>query len=514
ISGVINIITKKGEEKPTLTITPSFGSFSFNNQRITFSGKDNKFSYAITGEHLNTSGWRDRTGFNSKGLGINLSFNPKEDLMINLNLSGLSEYYEMPGGLTKTQMETNPRQAQNQNDDAEYDFFNVNLGIEKNINPNNKFQVNFAYGRKDGVSNMENWSSFNSTLLETFSITPKYILTNPFFGRENKLILGIDFYNQPLNIKQYGERERTNLINEANIKKISTGFYLHNDFYITNNFIFTFGGRYENAKISAKDTSNPLQSKNFKGIAYNSTFTYFIPEKTKIFLKYDKVYRYPFTDEIAYYYGWVPLVFFNQDLKPEKGNSFEIGTEVYSLKDLKLGLFVFYNILKDEIFYNLNTWMNENIGKTKRFGIEFKGDWEITEFINLHWVYTYIDAKLDYEPYINKKIPLVPPHKGVIGLTFNLPFDISLTTDFILTDDMYLGGDYDNNQQPLSGYATVDVLLRYKPKKFEKNNLNFYFGIENLFNRIYANYGFEGWSENSYYPASGRMYKGGVSFSF
>lgn len=514
VGGVINIITKKGQGKPTLTISPVFGSFNFNNQRISFSGGDNKFSYLVTGEHLSTSGWRERTGFNTKGGSINLAFGLKENLTVNLNLSGLSEYYEMPGGLTKEQMEANPRQALNLNDDAEYDFLNAGLGIEADINSNNKFQINFAYGRRDGGYNMESWFSFVSSILETFAITPRFISTNPLLGKENKFILGIDFYNQPLKIKQYLERERINLFNEANVRKKSTGFYFQNDFYITENLILALGGRYENACISAQDTNNPLESKDFEGIAYKSSFTYFVPEKTKIFFKYDRIYRYPFTDEIAYYYGFAPVVFFNKDLKPEKGNSFELGTEIYSLKNLKLGLSIFYNIIEDEIFYNPLTWMNENIGRTKRFGIEFKGDWKLTDFIDFHWIYTYIDAKLDYEPYENKRIPLVPVHKGVVGLTFNLPKDFSLSTNIVLTDDFYLGGDYDNNQEPIPGWTTFDIFLNYKPKKFEKNGLSIYFGIENLFNKIYSNYGFEGWSGNIYYPASGRNIKGGISFKF
>ena len=71
VSGVINIITKKGRGKPKFTFGTEIGSYDQNKERLSFSGAIQDFSYLLSGSFEGTHGYRNNsyykaTDFTSK----------------------------------------------------------------------------------------------------------------------------------------------------------------------------------------------------------------------------------------------------------------------------------------------------------------------------------------------------------------------------------------------------------------------------------------------------------------
>jgi len=531
VAGVINIITKRGEGKPEVSVSGIIGEDALHDVRVGLTGSKDRLSYACSGEIQETNGWRERTGFSSKGAGFNIGYDLSDFVNISFGGSLNKVDYEMPGNLTKSEMQVNRKQFQparparwtqaHDNDDALDNYYNLNVGLEMISADLGNFDVNFLYGLKDLALSMDSFPSYRDTEIKTFGITPRYILNNTIRGHKNKLIVGLDYYNETLNLEIFTDMSRDTTGSFTEIKKGSIGYYINNEFNILDELILSAGARIEKAKIKGKEI-NPITSiksfdeeKDHRGEAVSAGLTYLIEEKSKVFTKFATLYRYPFIDEQASYQGWGNA--FNKDLEAEEGKSYEIGTEFYPIENMRFALTLFRIDMEKEIVWNNATSRNENLDETRHQGFEFSGSYKFGKMANIYGNYTYQEAKFTKGIYNDKDIPLVPNHKAFLGLELFFPYGFSLVPEFRYTGECYLGDDKNNNGEKLADYSLVDILLRYRPPN-NKYKLLAFVGVENLFNKEYSTLGYEDWLEdttyNTYYPSPGRIFKAGLSLMF
>jgi iron complex outermembrane receptor protein len=531
VAGVINIITKWGEGKPKVSASGIIGEDALHDARAGLTGSKHRLSYAFTGEIQETNGWRQRTGFSSKGAGFNVGYDLSDFLNIFLGGSFNEIDYEMPGNLTKKEMNENRKQFQparparwtqaHDNDDALDKYYNVNLGLEIISADLGNFDVNFLYGLKELTSNMESFPSYRDTEIKTFGITPRYILNKDIIGYRNKLILGLDCYQETLDLDIFTDRSRDTKISVTEIEKNSVGYYINDEFNLLDELILSAGARSEKAKIKGKEI-NPItniksfdEEKDHDGEAVSIGLTYLIEKRSKVFTKFTKVYRYPFIDEQASYQGWGNA--FNKDLEAEEGKSYEIGTEFYPIENVRFAITLFRIDMEKEIAWNNATLRNENLDETRHQGLEFDGSYKFGKNANIYGNYTYKEAKFTKGIYNDKDIPLVPKHKAFLGLELFFPYGFSLVPEFRYTGKCYLGDDKNNNGEKLADYSLVDILLRYRPPNHRYKLLAFV-GVGNLFNKEYSTLGYEDWLEdeayNTYYPSPKRTFKAGLSLMF
>ncbi len=163
----------------------------------------------------------------------------------------------MPGALTKEQMEQDRRQYQPgcSDDDGSDKYANVNLGVKSFWGSLGQFEINFLYGKKDlqmqyGVLVCAMVSlRFSDTYADTYGITPRYILAKEIFGFQNKVIAGMDYYNESYKKDIFSDRERTSQSGTADLTRKSLGYYIRDEFSILKNLILSAGYRYERTEI-------------------------------------------------------------------------------------------------------------------------------------------------------------------------------------------------------------------------------------------------------------------------
>jgi iron complex outermembrane receptor protein len=531
VAGVINIITKRGEGKREVSASGIIGEDALHDVRVGLTGSKDRLSYACSGEIQETNGWRERTGFSSKGAGFNIGYDLSDFLNISLGGSLNKVDYEMPGNLTKSEMEENRKQFQparparwtqaHDNDESLDKYYNINVGLEMISADLGNFDVNFLYGLKDITSNMDSFPSYRDTEIKTFGITPRYLLNNNIIGHQNKLIVGLDYYNETLNLEIFTDISRDTTSSLTEIKKGSVGYYINDEFNLCDELIFSAGARIEKAKIKGKEI-NPITSiksfdeeKDHRGEAISVGLTYLIEKNSKLFTKFTRLYRYPFIDEQASYQGWGNA--FNKELEAEKGKSYEIGTEFYPIENVRFAITLFRIDMEKEIAWNNTTLRNENLDETRHQGLELNGSYTFGKKANIYGNYTYQDAKFTKGVYNDKDIPLVPNHKAFLGLELFFPYGFSLVPELRYTGECYLGDDKNNNGEKLAYYYLVDIFLRYRPTHHKYKPFAFV-GVENLFNKKYSTLGYEDWLEdttyNTYYPSPGRIFKAGLSLMF
>ncbi|MBK7497404.1 MAG: TonB-dependent receptor [Candidatus Omnitrophica bacterium] len=202
------------------------------------------------------------------------------------------------------------------------------------------------------------------------------------------------------------------MLNEAVFKRETLGLYLRDEFNIMKELILTAGYRTERAKIRGHETDSatgaaliPETQKVHHGDAYELGLTCLIQEKSKIFARYATVYRLPFLDEQASYFGYLGWDTFLLHLEKERGKSYEAGAQFVVCDNLKVGAPLCRINREEDIAFNLATWQNENLDKTRHDGIELSMAWQWQKYLRFLANYTCQDATFRDGPNDGKKIP-------------------------------------------------------------------------------------------------------------
>jgi iron complex outermembrane recepter protein len=522
IGGTINIITKRGVGKPQADLSGIYGSYNLFDGRASLSGDRDKFSYSLNGQYQGSDGYQDRSKFSSGGIGANMGYNFSDYLDANLGISYNKTNYQLPGALTQAEFDQNPKQFQpgHSDDDSDAKYYNANLGVTVRLGSFGRLDINLLYNKDDITSNMASFPSYDTYKIETYGLQPRYILDKEIFGRGNKLTLGLDYYDQELDKDKFNNREHSTKQNEAVLKRESLGVYIRDEFNILKEMILTTGYRTERATIKGNEKDSATgdllfsNEKVHNGEAWELGLTYLIREKSKIFVRYATVYRLPFLDEQASYYGYLGWDTFLTNLEKEKGESCEIGTQVVLFDNLKLGLTLYRINMEDEISFNLVSFRNENLDKTRHDGVELSLSWQWQKYLRILANYTYQNAAFRSGADEGKKIPLVPRDMANLILEIYLPYNLVLRPEAQYIGKTYLGSDFSNSREPLKDYMLYNLFLQYRPQKKDGFNYSAFLGVENLTDEMYATQGFVIGATRYLYPSPGITVKGGVNIGF
>jgi iron complex outermembrane receptor protein len=547
-AGVINIITKKGTAEPKIDFSAIVGENRAHVERAGIVGAQGKLSYAVNGENQANDGWRDRSGFRSKGGGFRFGYDFSDTFSVSAGGSYNKSDFEMPGNLTKEEMALSRTQSQpartwyppawggwpattgaHTDNEGRNEYFNGNILFKGSFERIGEMEVNFLFGRKDIATDMPTgWvpGQYNQFDIDTFGATPKYILDKSFLGFGNKLIAGFDIYHETLVLNQFLDKDRLIKAWDAKLAKDSLGWYLRDEFSLLENLILGLGYRYEKAKFEGKKTQfsgggfgaafGP-EDKTHREDAFDIGLTWLFGERSKFYGKYSTTYRYPFTDEHVNYHGLNDG--FNTDLNPEKGKSYEIGGSYSPVERMNLGITLYQIDMKDEITWDIAQNMNVNLDETSHRGVEVSLSYRVKDFINFYGNYSLHEAEFEKGQFKGKQLPFVPTHLISAGLDLTLPYHIHLCPDMLYVSSSYLGNDFDNSSEKLSGYSVYNLYVRFLPK-WKAWKFMAFIGAKNIFNKKYETWGFEndpndgGAPANTYYPASGREFLGGVSFQY
>ena len=532
IGGVVNIITKKGRGATKFGAAFVAGSYGLHDERAGVTGAADKWSYALTGENRHSSGYRDRSKSSAQGGGFDAGYDASEFFRVSLGASFNQNNYQMPGALTRAQMDQDRRQYQpasgpwspaHVNDDEKDRYANVNLKMESVLGSFGRFDAGLMYGRKDERMNMDSFSSWVDRGSDTWAITPKYILERDIFGRANKATLGLDYYREPFKLEKYGSRERTVKTGWADLTRESLGVYFRDEFHLLKSLILSAGYRSERASIEGANTdvATPANSfaereQSYTAEAYEAGLTWLVGGKSKAFAKYGTVYRIPFLDEVASYYGFGGPRFLDS-LDKEKGASVEAGVEFYPVDNLKIGLTLFRIDMEDEIQYVgvFPTGYNQNAGKTRHDGAEASFSWLWEKRARLYGNLTYHKATYEDGPYNKKELWLVPNWLANAGIEIQLPFNFTLRPEMRYVGEAFLSQDFNNVGAKLEGYTLFNLYISCRTT-VAKVALTAFIAAENLTDEKYSSFGMYGapWSENTYYPMPGIAFKGGLSLAF
>jgi len=374
IGGVINIITKKGKGKPTISAGFEGGSFQTFKENLSFRGGTEKIDFSASVSRLDSQGV-------SKA---DVEPNPEMDYYNNTNFSvnlngritdktraGVSFYHnksqsdlDTTGGIDAYETQYSAITTTSAN--IEQDFTKWWTSILKVSNTDSKREY-----FKDGPGSYAGIVQFFESSYKGNIKTASW-QNNFFLGDKDTLTVGLD-YTHETGSQQY---EQT-FLNDVMARTKSA--FIQNKWTPVENANITVGVRSDHHQQFGQETT------------YKVAGAYLFEKLgTKVRASYGTGFHAP-----SLYQLYEPN-YGNTNLAPEKSKGFDAGIDQSLFGDkVNLSATYFRNDLDNLIVWDWGTSRYANVQQARTEGIETSATWRPLTWLSLNANYTYLDAKND-----------------------------------------------------------------------------------------------------------------------
>ncbi len=518
VGGVIKITTRRdaGTEGGNLTLQGgSYGRFA---ARGSYWNSIDAFDYAIDTEYNRNGGYRENSRSNDHTLHANFGF--RFNALWNLRVEGTykDSDNEFPGDLTETLFLENPRQSKEVNDGVgddnfgETDYYATSGTLTYDTGNNLRVELEGGWQLRDIISSLREETPFAFTSLfdnrlTTVNFSPKVNWESGPFS----LVSGFDLWRDQMDVRSTSINFIGTTVANADVTRRTVAGYGHARYAVSPQLLLSGGIRIEDNQLTIDS-----DSMGFTGEESNSEanwsgqlgLTFMASEDLRFWTRYDRLYRFPATDELAAYQGFALADVFNEDLGAEIGGNVEVGGE-YTFGDLRASAAVFYQKLSGEIAFDSVNFLNSNLNDTRRLGFEAGIDYRMDP-VRVGLNYNGIETEFTDGPNVGSKVPLVPWHKlSLYGEWAVIP-SLTLRGDLVYTSQQISGGDFANDNDRMDSYTTVDFLIRWEPV----TGLRIFVAVNNAFDANYSSFVIRDPFTTAFYPAMDRNFRGGVNWSF
>ena len=503
IGGTINIITRQPTKDITTTAQLRFGSYNLNEQSIQNSGKqgniswllgynrtraNNNFDYSIP--EVDFDGTRENADvlYNNLNLQVNAELNKRQSL--SFNTIYLAKDQGVPGGVAIPQISQAAFNSLTDNNRKYTDqvltdlAWNAKLGNADDSLLTARVYLDFLNTRFDNrtgdISNHQQFDNNQKSL--GFQVQHNWQI-----AQNHNITYGFDYRNvSALNVtRNLADGTETENYDDSIGQGAVFAKYLVD---VTPDVRLNLGLRQDfNSLIDGSVTSPAV------GARWNLSKT------TSLRSNYIRNFRVPTLFNL---FSNSPFAQGNPDLKPERGNSFDLGID-QQLGDIGLIRFTFFNnTISDNIAYDNINFTYENIGKVRTNGVELALNLQLAKNFYFSGNYTLNEPKI---------------------LESSNPAEVDQELRFAGADSINLGLSYENlqgwyagilmhslgsyptnntNTESLAGYTTFDFKLRVPVSQ----NLALNGSVENIFDSRFQL--FPG------YPDAGRIVQVGMNYKF
>ena len=455
LGGVVNIITKRPEEKFGLNYHISYGRFDTSILGLSFGEKKKNFGYLFEINKNYTDGFRENSENDYLGFSGKLFFNFTNNSEMSISAGYYNSDTNLPGSLTFP----TPYASQK----LEYRWIDLNYNFKgERFDLKTKFYFNYntTIYKNDDL----NWPSNDKTENTYPGIN---IQTNFYPNEFNIITTGIDYKTERVNV--IDRINNVSRIGEER-KRDNIGIYLQNEIIFGKMRILP-GLRWDNNS----DYESFLSPKIASLIK--------IGENTNLRLSFGRSFTPPSIDDLYWYedWGWGMGLFGNPNLKPEKANSFDLGIEHVFGEKLLSRINLFHTKTKDLISWVETSpfkWEAQNIDKSEINGVETEFLYNLNKSFIASLNYTYMDAKDKGTQYNDKKLTYRPENKLSLGLNFKSEKGVKFNIGLNFVDDVYTDRE---NTKKLDSYTLLNTTIS---KEFFKNS-EFFIQIRNLLDEEY-----------------------------
>jgi len=470
IAGVINIITRKGGDKPAqLFGTLSAGSYRSYKANAGLTGTAENLQYQIGFIHNETKGISeakdtnlikafDKDGFNQNGIYMNVD----GEVIKGLHLKPWFRYNFFTGGYDNGSFA---------DDASRYTSSVLSGGAAAEWKFNKGVVVGqFGYDEtsRDYFSGTYNSSSLFKGRNKAAEIYATFNLSEHF-----RLLAGIDHRNQH------------SLDSNARITSPYLSLFVNN----IHHFSIEAGARYNK------------HSRYGDNFTYSINPSYLVSNKVKLFVNAASAFRAPSLSDLYSPFGG------NAALKPEKSKTFEGGAQA-SAGIANVRAVYFRRETKNVIIYG-PAFMLVNLDKQKDHGFEFESSIHVDKNLQLKLFYAFVDGEVTTQK--NNKdttyFNLIRRPKHSLGLTAGY----QVTPQWFISTNIYNYGKRTDTFFDVSTFSSKAVSLKsyllwnfYTEYSVVPRRLKLFVDVKNILDKDYYEvYG---------YSTQGFTVTGGISF--
>ena len=462
MAGVINIITKKGEDTPKANVSFEAGSFGTYNPSLTVSGMYKTLDYRLTGNYFSTDG-------------ISAAKNGTEkDGYRNASVSG--KFGIKP--LEKVEIEITGRYSYDRSELDGFDFFESKAIAVDDLNYVQRGHHAFLSGKgmlhlsdmwdqtisvsraRDSLTFRDPDTAFNNA--ETVTAINTIDWQHVFSPAEYySIVAGLEYREEK------GE-------NPGNFDESLDNYalYLSNKLKLFRKaLVVTAGARYDDRDISGTKAT------------YRFGAVYTIPHvEASIRANYGTGFRAPALNELFF------PIYGNRNLKPEEITSWEAGISQNLFEGrLQCSIIYFDQEYENLIWTNPKTFTADNIIDARIKGIEASLFAEVSSLLKIRTGYTYLDTE---DRKTGKQLPLRPQDKVTLAV------DLSNKDYSLVADYTFIGERFDSSvKRTLSSYSVINLSSSFRLSKV----VTLFARGENLFDEKYEEIGSFGTQGFSFY---------------
>jgi len=520
--GVINIITKEADKRKA-GIEGTYGSYNAYGVSGFYQNTAGPTSLSLNGSYSKTDGYRDNSDSKTYDLGSTINYYQNQAVRWFISGGYHNNETGLPGPIKQSDFGSGVSRTDTLTPDnfSEIKDYYIKIGPEIQFTTDGVFKMDVSYRKRKSLFSYSytyqdfmtghpiNGNFTGDTGITTWSTSPQFIFNKKMGETKHTLTVGADYERSAEDISNdttdidtvdnmtYGSSAKYDL------SRKNYGLYIYEEVKTGKAFTVSGGYRYDNVEFEF-DPSDPDKVSADES-AYMLGVNYGMGEKSYGYISYNRSFRYPLLDEFFVFSANTV----NTSLSPQRSDSYEVGARVYLGDSSYVHLNYFRLDTKDEIFYNLGTYSNENLdGKTRRQGIEVALLFDIARWLSLNGSYTYTDPEIRSGQFKGNDIPNVPYHKASLSADLSLWRQFSAVFSGIYVGERRFISDFDNSFGGQKGYIVVNTKFKY-----DLAGMIAFLDINNLFNYGYSEYGVLGGfpTEKAYYPSPGRNFLLGLS---
>lgn len=566
LGGMINYELKDGAKK-TMEVTASqtFGSNGMFNSFTSAGGTYKKLKYYGFKQYRYYEGWRANSQSRQFSGFASLKYDATEKLQLGLEYSALRNTVRMPGGLTDSLFQADPKQSLRSRNwlQSPWNILAASLSYKISENTSLSLKSAFLYSQRDLVWRNEGGGpGEKDTITPSLTYVPREVeheyfrsitnelrfLTNYHLGSQKQtLSLGMRYAYAFLK-RQHGADGTTGSDldytrtsdwgGDMNFYTTNLAPFIENTFRIDSRFSITPGVRFEYLSTvadgydenEAEDSSDPyvtvsMKKKTRTFVVSGVGMQFKTSEKTNLYANFSQSYR-PITYSDLTPFGTIAKI--DPNLKDASGDNLDLGFRGSIKNILNFDLGIFYLNYKNRIgtIYKTDTVVyafRTNTGSSEHKGVETYVEMNILDGListsklgrlSIYNSFAYVDARYVSGEFATNRVEYAPKTIERVGVNYKLR-DLSFNIQYSHTASAF--GDASNAAfapDALTGiipsYQLIDISSSYRIK--QKYQVKF--GVNNLTNEKYFTLRTTEYPGPGIIPSIGRMIYAGLSATF
>ncbi|HUI31341.1 MAG TPA: TonB-dependent receptor [Candidatus Acidoferrales bacterium] len=536
--GIINIGTQNAPNSPLFgEVSTTGGSNNFWKGFGRFGGDVNEVNYDMSFSRTGGDGYRVHTHFWENNIYAKATYTPTSSFQVTPILEWSDTYHENPEGLSLAQYLQDPKLP---NDDAvpyneHMEMNRTTEGLTGVYRFLDNQEIRFNGYVKHSQYIEANNAVFDHQLLTTPGTSLQYTLTSSLPGgsSRNEFSIGTDLQWQTNNEyldPNYHSIEGDTVLGRQRIWQWGTGVFLIDMVDLGSDWSFMGSVRYDKIHNELTDLLNPDSTSNsgkadFGNFTGRLGATYSLTRDLTFYGSWGQGFIPPSTEELDRnpnaYSG------FNSDLVPATSNSFEIGARGIVAPVLTYDVTGFYLLTKNDFnryrvpgrgngeegtFYN-------NVGASKRFGLELSATCEPAKALVIRLAYTYSHFKYDIaspipilmdDTTIHKFIengnwlPNSPQHQLMVDVNYEILPEVSIGLTSETLSKTYIDGA-NIESEAAAGYTLLGGRIVYRWRA-EGLTGDLMVDARNVTDKTYVAFTEPDTGGNSYQPGAGREF--------